>query len=415
MDPLSSMKDETKLVAAGRGTVEPEGTVNLPVYRASTILSPDIESYLRRFDDGRAYHAITYGANGTHNARALAEAVTALEGGCSTVVTASGLSAITMALCAFSSAGDHVLVTDSVYGPTRRFCHEVLARYGVETTFYDPALGADIGRHFRDNTRLVFLEAPGSLTFEMQDVPAIAGVARAAGILTAMDNTWATPLFFKPLSHGIDISIQAGTKYFAGHSDLIIGLITVAEESLHHCLADTVMAFGEISGPDDCYLALRGLRTLSVRIQRQARSALSVAAWLSEQPGVRRVLYPPLPRDPGHALWRRDFEGAASLFGVVLETTDLAAVARMVDHLALFRIGSSWGGYESLVSLCEMALPRDVVPWTETPFIMRLHIGLEDPDDLIADLDAGLRRLRGGEPKGATARDRGVPSLPPTN
>ena len=400
MDPLSHVKDETRLVAAGRGPVEREGTVNLPVYRASTILSPDIDSYLRRFEDGRAYEAITYGANGTHNARALAEAVASLEGGHKTVVTASGLSAITMALCAFSSAGDHVLVTDSVYGPTRRFCHEVLARYGVATTYYNPGIGAGIAGLFRDNTRLVFLEAPGSLTFEMQDVPAIAGAARAAGILSAMDNTWATPLFFKPLSHGVDISIQAGTKYFAGHSDLVIGLITVADEALHRRLADTVMAFGEVSGPDDCYLALRGLRTLSVRIRRQARSALSIAAWLSEQPGVRRVLYPPLPHDPGHVLWQRDFAGAASLFGVVLDTADKAAVARMVDGMALFRIGSSWGGYESLVSLYDMPLPRNVAPLTQTPFLLRLHIGLEDPEDLKADLDGGLRRLCSGDPKG---------------
>ena len=399
MAPSHGMKDDTRLIAAGRGRVEPEGTVNLPVYRASTILSPDIESYRHRFEGDRAYEAITYGANGTHNARALAEAVAALEGGGETVVTASGLSAITMALCAFSSAGDHLLVTDSVYGPTRRFCRDVLARYGVETTFYDPAAGADIDRLFRDNTALVFLEAPGSLTFEMQDVPAIAAAARAAGIRTAMDNTWATPLFFKPLACGVDISIQAGTKYVAGHSDLVIGLITVANRALHRRLADTVMAFGEVSGPDDCYLALRGLRTLSVRIHRQARSALAVASWLSEQEGVRRVLYPPLPGDPGHALWRRDFEGAASLFGVVLDTRDEAAVARMIDGLALFRIGSSWGGYESLVSLHDMPLPRDVVPFTEAPFLMRLHIGLEDPEDLMADLEAGLRRLRGaGKP-----------------
>ncbi len=395
MEPPTDLKDETRIVSAGRGRVEPEGTVNLPVYRASTILSPDIDSYLRRFDEGRAYEAITYGANGTHNARALAQAVAALEGGARSVVTASGLSAITMALCAFASKGDHVLVTDSVYGPTRRFCHEVLARWGVETTFYHPGAGAGIAELFRENTRLVFLEAPGSLSFEMQDVPAIAGAARAAGILTAMDNTWATPLFFKPLAHGVDLSIQAGTKYFAGHSDLVIGLVTTADEALHRRLADTVMAFGEVAGPDDCYLALRGLRTLSVRLRRQARSALTVATWLAEQPGVRRVLYPPLPSDPGHALWRRDFGGAASLFGVVLEDTDQAAIARMIDGLALFRIGSSWGGYESLVSLYPTPLPRDVAPWTESPLLMRLHVGLEDPQDLIADLDAGLRRLAG--------------------
>ena len=393
------MKDDTRLVSLGRGPAEAEGTVNLPVYRASTILSPDLESYVRRFEGGRAYEAITYGANGTHNARALAEAVAAIEGGHRTTVTASGLSAITMTLAAFASAGDHLLVTDSVYGPTRRFCTEVLARYGVETTFYDPGIGAGIATLLRERTRLVFLEAPGSLTFEMQDVPAIAGAARAAGVLTAMDNTWATPLFFKPLAHGVDLSIQAGTKYLAGHSDLVIGLITAASDALHRRLADTVMAFGEVSGPDDCYLALRGLRTLSVRLGRQARSAFRIAAWLAEQPGVLQVLYPPLPGNPGHALWRRDFEGASSLFGVALESRDRAALARMVDGLALFRIGSSWGGYESLVSLHETPLPRAVAPWTRTPFLLRLHVGLEHPDDLIADLDAGLARLRSGVPR----------------
>ena len=304
-----------------------------------------------------------------------------------------------MTLSAFASAGDHLLVTDSVYGPTRRFCAEVLARYGVETTFYDPGIGAGIATLLRERTRLVFLEAPGSLTFDMQDVPAIAGAARAAGVLPAMDNTWATPLFFKPLAHGVDLSIQAGTKYLAGHSDLVIGLITAASDALHRRLADTVMAFGEVSGPDDCYLALRGLRTLSVRLRRQARSALRIAAWLAEQPGVLRVLYPPLPGDPGHALWRRDFKGASSLFGVALESRDRAAVARMVDGLELFRIGSSWGGYESLVSLHETPLPRAVAPWTETPFLLRLHVGLEHPDDLVADLDAGLARLRSGLPR----------------
>ena len=297
MDPQSNVKDETRLAAAGRGRVEPEGTVNLPVYRASTILSPDIDSYLRRFENGRGYEAITYGANGTHNARALAEAVAALEGGARTVVTASGLSAITMALCAFASAGDHVLVTDSVYGPTRRFCHEVLSRWGVETTFYDPAAGGNIAGLFRENTRLVFLEAPGSLTFEMQDVPAIARAARAAGILTAMDNTWATPLFFKPLAHGIDLSIQAGTKYVAGHSDLVIGLVTTADEALYRRLADTVMAFGEVSGPDDCYLAPARLAyplgthpapgALRARARRLARRAARSAAGALPSPALR--------------------------------------------------------------------------------------------------------------------------------
>ena len=388
------MKQETKLVHLGRAAPALEGTVNLPVYRASTILSPDLESYLGRYDDDRAYEAITYGANGTHNARALAKAVAAIEGGHTSIVTASGLSAVTMALSAFVSAGDHILVTDSVYGPTRRFCTQVLSRYDVQATFYDPAIGADIGELFRDNTRLVFLEAPGSLTFEMQDVATIAATARARGVLAAMDNTWATPLFFKPLEHGVDISIQAGTKYIAGHSDLVIGVITTGCEAHARRLADEVMAFGDVAGPDDCYLALRGLRTLAVRLRRQEGSALQVATWLAAQPGVGRVLYPALPDDPGHAIWKRDFGGAASLFGLALETQDMSAVARMVDDLELFKIGSSWGGYESLITVYPPP-DREVVPWTSTPFLLRLHIGLEDPEDLIADLDAGLRRLRG--------------------
>ncbi len=387
------MKHDTQLVHLGRRKAEHEGTVNLPVHRASTILSPDLKSYLGRFDGDRRFETVTYGANGTQNARALASAVAAIEGGHGTVVTASGLSAVTMALSALLGQGDHVLVTDSVYGPTRRFCNDLLSRYGIETTYYDPGIGSAIDTLFRDNTRLVYLEAPGSLTFEMQDVAAIAEAARSRGILVAMDNTWATPLYFKPLAHGADVSIQAGTKYLAGHSDLVIGVITSASETLHQRIADHVMTFGDVAGPDDCYLALRGMRTMGVRLRRQYESACRIAAWLAQQPAVVRVLYPPLESDPGHALWKRDFGGGASLFGVALHSTDLDAVARMVDGLALFQIGSSWGGFESLVAVNRMPLPRAVIPWTETPFLLRFHIGLEDPDDLIEDLAAGLQRL----------------------
>ena len=317
----------------------------------------------------------------------------AIEGASRSVITASGLSAVTMALSAFLGSGDHVLVTDSVYGPTRRFCTEVLSRFGVHTSFYHPEVGARIANLIREDTKLVFLEAPGSLTFEMQDVPGIASVAAGRGVLVAMDNTWATPLYFRPLEHGVDISIQAGTKYIAGHSDLVIGMITTRTEEQHRLVTDHVMAFGDVAGPDDCYLALRGLRTLSARIARQSESALRVATWLAERPEVKRVLYPALPSDPGHAIWKRDFDGAASLFGLALHTTDLDAVARMVDDLRLFQIGSSWGGYESLVAVNPMPVARDLVPWTDTPFLLRLHIGLEDPEDLISDLAAGLKRL----------------------
>ena len=387
------MKQDTKLIALGRAPVRAQGPVNLPVHRASTILSENLDGYVHRFDGDNRFNNVIYGSTGTQNSRALAEAVAAVESGHRTVVTSSGLSAVTMAVSAVVRAGDHVLVPDSVYGPTRWFCAEILCRYGVETSFYDPAIGAGIAEAMRESTRLVYTEAPGSLTFEMQDVPAITKAAHERGALVAMDNTWATPLYFRPLEHGVDISIQAGTKYFAGHSDLVIGMITTATDELFKTIADQTFAFGDSASPDDCFLALRGMRSLSVRLERQSASAMKVARWLEARSEVKQVLYPALESDPGHALWKRDFGGASSLFGLAMHTTDEAAVARMVNGFDLFRIGSSWGGYESLVAYNRMPIPRTIVPWTETPFLLRMHIGLEDPDDLIADLEAGLGRL----------------------
>ena len=387
------MKQDTKLIALGRAPVRAQGPVNLPVHRASTILSENLDGYVHRFDGDNRFNNVIYGSTGTQNSRALAEAVAAVESGHRTVVTGSGLSAVTMAVSAVVRAGDHVLVPDSVYGPTRWFCAEILCRYGVETSFYDPAIGAGIAEAMRESTRLVYTEAPGSLTFEMQDVPAIAKAAHERGALVAMDNTWATPLYFRPLEHGVDISIQAGTKYFAGHSDLVIGMITTATDELFKTIADQTFAFGDSASPDDCFLALRGMRSLSVRLERQSASAMKVARWLEARSEVKQVLYPALESDPGHALWKRDFGGASSLFGLAMHTTDEAAVARMVNGFDLFRIGSSWGGYESLVAYNRMPIPRTIVPWTETPFLLRMHIGLEDPDDLIADLETGLGRL----------------------
>ena len=387
------MKQDTKLIALGRAPVRAQGPVNLPVHRASTILSENLDGYVHRFDGDNRFNNVIYGSTGTQNSRALAEAVAAVESGHRTVVTGSGLSAVTMAVSAVVRAGDHMLVPDSVYGPTRWFCAEILCRYGVETSFYDPAIGAGIAEAMRESTRLVYTEAPGSLTFEMQDVPAIAKAAHERGALVAMDNTWATPLYFRPLEHGVDISIQAGTKYFAGHSDLVIGMITTATDELFKTIADQTFAFGDSASPDDCFLALRGMRSLSVRLERQSASAMKVARWLEARSEVKQVLYPALESDPGHALWKRDFGGASSLFGLAMHTTDEAAVARMVNGFDLFRIGSSWGGYESLVAYNRMPIPRTIVPWTETPFLLRMHIGLEDPDDLIADLEAGLGRL----------------------
>lgn len=389
------MKDDSKMVLSGRSPEHHQGVVNMPVYRASTILYPTIEAFHRRYAGDRKYRAVRYGATGTPTTFALADAVCELEGGTGTAVVSSGLAAVTFGLTAFLKQGDHLLMTDSVYEPTRRFCDGVLSRFGVETTYYDPLIGQNIGRLFQPNTRIVFVESPGSLTFEVQDIPAISAVSHDRGILVVMDNTWATPLYFKPFSKGADISIQAGTKYIAGHSDLVIGMITARTESLFRKVKDTVMAFGEIAGPDDCYLALRGLRSMGARLHRQADAGLKIARFLQARAEVKKVLYPPLPEDPGHGIWQRDFTGASSLMGVVLHTADERAVAAMVDRYRFFKIGASWGGFESLVIPACPATVRTAVPWTETGYVLRYHIGLEDPDDLLQDLAAGFDRLNG--------------------
>ena len=383
------MKDRTLLSHAGRNPAKTCGTVNMPVYRASTVIAPSLAEYEGRQDKG--LDEMCYGAMGTTTYYALAEAMTRLEHGAGSVITSSGLSACTMAILPFVSAGDHMLVTDSVYGPTRRFCETVLKRFGVETTYYAPGIGADIEKLFRPETRLVFTEAPGSLTFEMEDIPAVAEAARRYGCLTVMDNTWASPLFFRALEKGVDISVQAATKYIDGHSDLVLGVITARTRELYVRLKECMIALGETTSPDDCYLALRGLRSLAVRMRAQQESALTIASWLEKRPEVSRVLYPPLASDPGHALWQRDFTGAGALFGVELKSESAQAVADMVDHYRYFAIGASWGGFESLVTVNRPM--RSVRPWQGRGTLLRYSIGLEDTEDLISDLEEGFERL----------------------
>lgn len=387
------MKDDTLLVHQGKDPFRHDGIVNLPVYRASTVLYPTMASFNNRAAGDRKYRGVRYGAYGTPTTFALADAVAALEDGAGGVVTSSGLSAVTLAITAFVGAGDHILVTDSVYSPTRDYCDTVLKRFGVTTTYYDPLVGAGVADLIRPETRLIFCESPGSLTFEVQDIPAIGEAARRRGIPVLLDNTWATPLFFKPFAHGVDVSIHAGTKYIAGHSDLVIGIIVARTEALFRNIKDTAFAFGDIAGPDDCYLALRGLRSMGARLRQHQQSGFKIARWLQQRPEVKRVMCPALPEDPGHALWRRDFTGASSLFGVVLHTEDADAVARMVEGYRCFKIGASWGGYESLVLPASPKRVRTAVPWTETGYVLRYHVGLEDPDDLVDDLAAGFARL----------------------
>ncbi len=382
------MRDSTLLAHLGRDSRRHYGIVNPPVYRASTVLFPTVEAY----EGARTHHGVTYGRAGTPTTFALEEAIARLEGGHRTMVTASGKAACNLTLAALTEAGDHVLVVDCVYGPTRLFCERTLARFGVETSYFDPRIGADIIRLLRPNTRLVFLESPGSLTFELQDLRAIVARCRERGVLTVIDSTWATPLFLKPLELGVDVAIQAVTKYIGGHSDLVMGAVTSTRE-IHDRLRARLYEFGAPPSPEDCWLALRGLRTLAVRLERHQASALKLAEWLRGRPEVVRVYHPALPDHPDHELWRRDFRGASGLFSVLLRPYPHRAVCAMLEGLELFGIGASWGGYESLVLLARPERLRSAVPWREPGPLIRLHVGLEDPDDLIADLEEGFRRL----------------------
>lgn len=385
------MKKDTLLVQLGRDPLAHQGMVNTPVFRTSTVIFPDLASYEARPGDN--YKVMRYGIYGTPTTFAFEQAVARMEGGHEAVALPSGLAAITAALCAFAKAGSHLLVADTVYAPTRTFCERQLRKYGVEVEYYDPAIAGGIAALLRDNTCAVFCEAPGSLTFEMQDIPAIAAAAHARDIPVLADTTWGTPYYFRSFERGVDVSIHAATKYIAGHSDVMMGVV-VTNERYWLPVRRAAAEYGFSVSPDDCYLALRGFRTIGVRMQRQMQSALAVARWLQARPEVRRVLYPALPEDPGHALWRRDFEGAASLFGVVLAPVADAALARFVDGLQLFGIGSSWGGYESLVTVARVEGNRSATRWQPGGPTVRLHIGLEDPDDLIADLEQAMRALR---------------------
>jgi cysteine-S-conjugate beta-lyase len=389
---MDKPKPDTIVVNAGRNPAANHGVVNPPVYHASTVLFPTVHA-LHEAQKRRDPNKSRYGRYGTPTTFALEEAVCALEGGHHSIVVGSGVAGIVVALMAYVKTGDHVLMVDTVYGPSRRFCDTVLQRFGVSTTYYDPGIGGKIATLIRDNTKVVFLESPGSLTFEMQDVPAIVAAARARNVTTVLDNTWATPLFFKPLALGVDVSLLSATKYIAGHSDLMMGILT-ANEAAYPALRRAADDLGAASGPDDCYMALRGLRTLSVRLQRHQETGLTLARWLKQRPEVARVLHPALPEDPGHALWKRDYTGASGLFAIELKPVSEAAVAAMLDGLELYGMGYSWGGFESLALPSDPGAIRTATAWKDRGPLIRIHAGLEDPADLIADLEAGFARLR---------------------
>jgi cystathionine beta-lyase len=376
-------KPDTVAVSAGRMSEEHFGVVNTPVYRASTVLFPDLKALESR------QQPYVYGRRGTPSSRSLEEALCALEGGARTVLVPSGLNACATAILSVVGAGDHLLMADSCYEPTREFCDKILTRFAVETTYYPPT--ADVTPYLKPNTKAVFCESPGSLTFEVQDIPALAKAAHAAGASVLMDNTWATPLLFPAIAHGVDLSIQAVTKYIGGHADLMMGAIT-ANQSHANRLVQFHGTTGLFSSGDDIYLALRGLRTLPVRLKRHQETAMALARWLKARPEVTRILYPALPGDPGHALWKRDFRGACGLFSLELKPVSRTALTAFMDGFSHFGMGWSWGGFESLIVPAHIR--RTVSPFEAAGPVLRIHAGLEDADDLIADLEKGFARLK---------------------
>ncbi|MEP9401947.1 cystathionine beta-lyase [Sphingomonas sp. VNH70] len=383
----------TRAVTGGRRPEWTTGVVNVPVWRASTILYDSVAD-LRAAAGSDTHHRLFYGRRGTPTQWSLAEALTQLEPGAhGTLLYPSGVAAITTALLAFLKPGDHLLLPDSAYDPTRAFANGMLAAMGIATTFYPPTIGAGIAGLMTDATRVLFLESPGSLTFEVQDVPAMTAIARERGITTILDNTWATPLLFPAMAHGVDVTIMACTKYVVGHSDAMLGSAT-AVESHWDRLRHATYQLGQHVGPDDAALGARGLRTMAVRLKQHGDSSIRIARWLAEQPGVARVLHPGLPGCPGHELFLRDFRGSAGLFAFVLDGGGEAARAALIDGLALFGIGYSWGGFESLALPIDPQRHRTAQAWQAEGPMVRLQIGLEDTDDLIADLDAGLARFR---------------------
>ena len=391
-----TQQPETRLVTGGRRPEWTElptggGIVNPPVWRASTCLFDsvaDLERACATPDDG-----LFYGRRGTPTQWSLAEALTELEpGAAGTKLFPSGVAAIATALMAVLKPGDELLMVDSTYEPTRAFCRKVLAPLGIATRYYDPLIGGGIAGLIGDNTRAIFMESPGSLSFEVQDVPAICAAAKARGLVTLLDNTWATPLYFPAIEKGVDLSILACTKYVVGHSDAMLGSVTASPE-YWEALKSATYAFGQCVSPDDAYLASRGLRTLAVRLAQHDASAQRIAAWLAEQPEVAQVLHPAFPSCPGHDIWARDFKGASGLFAFTLKGGDRKAAAALIDGLKLFGIGFSWGGFESLALPVEPKAIRTATQWQAEGATIRLHIGLENADDLIADLAAGLARF----------------------
>ncbi len=367
--------------------------VNVPVYHGSTVVFSTLHEFDHSREDYKNKNILVYGRLGTPTTFALEELIADMENGFGGLAVSSGLSAVTISLLSFLSAGDHLLIADTVYGPTRKFCDTFVNRIGVEVTYYDPTIGSAIENLIQKNTRCLYMESPGSLTFEVQDVPTLVSIAKRNSITTIMDNTWASPYFYRPLDHGVNVSVTSATKYIVGHSDAMLGLI-VSDETHYAEIRSCRTTLGHCVSPDDIYLGIRGAKTLCVRMEQHHQNALELATWLQSQPDVIRVIHPAFSSCPGHEFWKRDFDGASSLFSFEVERRDRAALASFLDNLKFFSIGLGWGGYGSLVVPINPELVRTATTWKSDAQLIRLHVGLEDIDDLKKDIELGLKRYR---------------------
>lgn len=398
------MEQETKLIHKGRRSTKHFGTVNPPIYASSTLVFPSLELYEKAEQGEIIYEPLfkasvtdtAYGIAGNQTTFALQEVIRDLEQGSLCLITPTGLSAITLVLQSFLKSGDHLLMVDTVYGPSRRFCNKVLKDFGVETTYYDPEIGGDIEKLLKPNTKLIFMESPGSLTFEIQDIDAIVKVAKAKNIVTVIDNSWASPLYYSPLVNGIDISIHAITKYINGHSDLLLGSVT-SNEKVSAALINTYKNLGMTTSPQECYQALRGIRTMNARLTYQRQSLNRVLEFLPSVKCIKEILAPSYEKFKGHALWKKQFKGATPLFTIVLDKEyGMTELARMINGYEYISIGASWGGFESLVRPVHLETVRSATAEKyKGKVLLRYYIGLENIDDIISDLDKGFKRLIG--------------------
>jgi len=386
------MKTDTKIVTAGRKPEFTKGVVNPSVTRASTVVFNSVAEMNDALKN-RHNNAMVYGRRGTTTAFAFQDAMVELEGGVGCALYPSGTAAITNAIISFVKTGDHILVVDSVYEPTRDYCDKILSKLGIETTYYDPLIGEGIADLIKPNTTLVFLESPGSITMEVQDVPAIAKIAHQHNCIVMLDNTWGAGINFQPFDYGVDVSVQAATKYIVGHSDVMLGTATAVEKYWPQ-LRDNSYLMGQCTSPDDLYLAMRGIRTIGVRLRQHQQSALKIANWLSQREEVETILHPAFASNPGHEFFERDFSGSNGLFSFVLNKGNVASVTALLDGMKHFKMGYSWGGFESLILANHNVQGlRTVTKWPYQHALIRLHIGLEDVDDLIEDLEQGFARL----------------------